>query len=452
GMTLSRRDNTPDNAGLIGFTNLRQSRTSRPMVMEKGRGIFLTDENGREFIEGCSSFYCAALGFSDDDLIDAAIRQMRVLPAYSSGIYRTVPVVLELTEKLAALAPLPNARVALASTGSEANDFLLKFMRFRNATLGERRRTKVIARAGSYHGATMATAALGGFPGTAESFNLPADDVILVSQPDYVNAAQPGETEDEFTARMLAEIEAAILKAGPETVGAMILEPVSYSAGCVIPPRGYMEGLRRLLIAHGALLFDDEVICGFGRTGALFGAETLGIQPDCITIAKALSAAFQPISAVIMNGDFYDVLERGSDEAGVFSHAATYSGHPVAAAVALRMLQLIEERDLIGHVRRVAPRLHRLIGGMAGHPMVFNTRAIGLSGAVQFRPSAEGPGVLGKRLQQAMIDQGLLLRVVRDTVNFAPPLIISESEIDELFRRFRKAVDTVEAAQVASAA
>jgi 4-aminobutyrate--pyruvate transaminase len=443
GMSSSKRDNTPDNAVLLGFTNLRQSRTSRPLVMEKGRGIFLTDENGREFIEGCSSFYCAALGFSDEDLIEAAVRQMRSLPAYASGIYRTVPVVLQLAEKLAALSPLPRARVAFGSTGSEANDFLLKFMRFRNAVLGERQRTKVIARAGSYHGATMATAALGGFPGTARSFNLPMDDVILVSQPDYVNAAHPGETEDEFTMRMLAEIAAAIDQAGPETIGAMILEPVSYSAGCVLPPRGYMDGLRRLLTDCGALLFDDEVICGFGRTGEMFGATTLGIQPDCMTVAKALSAAFQPISAVVMGGDFYDVLEKGSDQAGVFSHAGTYSGHPVAAAVALRMLQLIEERDLLGHVQRTAPRLHHHIGAMAGHPLVFNTRMIGLSGAVQFHPSPDGPGVRGQRMQQALMDQNLLLRTVGDTVLFAPPLIITESEIDEVFRRFNRAVDTI---------
>jgi 4-aminobutyrate--pyruvate transaminase len=175
----------------------------------------------------------------------------------------------------------------------------------------------------------------------------------------------------------------------------------------------------------------------------MFGATTLGIQPDCMTVAKALSAAFQPISAVVMGGDFYDVLEKGSDQAGVFSHAGTYSGHPVAAAVALRMLQLIEERDLLGHVQRTAPRLHHHIGAMAGHPLVFNTRMIGLSGAVQFHPSPDGPGVRGQRMQQALMDQNLLLRTVGDTVLFAPPLIITESEIDEVFRRFNRAVDTI---------
>ncbi len=445
-MRISRRDNTPDNAAMIGFTNLHRARTTRPMVVEKGRGIFLIDENGREYIEGCASFYSAALGFSDQDLIEAAIRQMRSLPAFASGIYRTVPVVLALAEKLASLAPQANARVSFASTGSEANDFLIKFMRFRNAHRGEPNRTKVIARAGSYHGGTMATAPLGGFPGTARAFNLPMDDVITVSQPDYVNAALPDEPEDAFTARMLAEIEQAIEQAGPATVGAMILDPVSYSAGCAIPPKGYFEGLRALLDRYGVLLFDDEVITGFCRTGNLFAAETFGIRADCMTLAKGLSAAYMPISAIVMDGDFYDALERGSDEEGAFAHAATYAGHPVAAAVALRMIEIIEERDLLSHVRGIVPHLQRHIHGFAGHPMVFNTRAIGLGGAVQFRSLPDAPGVLGQAMQAAMMDEGLLLRVVQDTINFAPPLIITAAETDEMFARFTRALATVEQA------
>jgi len=442
-MLISRRDNNPDNAALIGFTNLRRARTTRPMVIERGRGIFLIDENGREYMEGTSSFYCAALGFSDEDLIEAAVRQMRHLPAYASGIYRTVPVVLALAEKLAAMAPMPGARVAFASTGSEANDFLIKFMRFRNAFLGEPKRTKVIARTGSYHGGTMATAAHGGFPGTAAAFNLPMDDVITVSQPDFVNKALTGESEAEFTARMLLEIEVAIEQAGPETVGAMILDPVSYSAGCVLPPKGYMAGLREILDRYGVMMFDDEVITGFCRTGHMFAAETFNVRPDCMTLAKALSAAYQPISAVVMGGDFYDALERGSDAFGLFPHAATYAGHPVAAAVALRMIEIIDERDLLGHVRAVSPRLHRHLDALSGHDLVFHTRGLGLGGAVQLHALPDQPGGRGQAMQQAMMDQGLLLRVVGDTINFAPPLIITEAEIDEMFRRFAAALDSL---------
>ncbi len=443
-MPISHRGNAPDNATLIGFTNLRQARTTRPMVIEKGRGIFLIDENGREYIEGTSSFYSAALGFSDPELVEAAVRQMHQLPAYASGLYRTVPAALALGEKLAAMAPMANARVTFGSTGSEANDFLIKFMRFRNGHRGEPKRVKIIARALSYHGATVTTAPLGGFPGTARAFNLPMDEVITVSQPDYVNAALPGESEAEFSARMLAEIEQAIEQAGPATVGAMILDPVSFSAGCVVPPVGYLPGLRGLLDRYGVLLFDDEVINGFCRTGSMFAAQTFGFRPDCMTLAKALSAAYFPISAIVMDGDFYDALERGSDEEGIFSHAATYGGHPVAAAVALRTIEIIEERDLLGHVRRVGPRLLKHLASLDGHPMVFNTRGVGLGGAVQLHSLPDNVGARGRAMQDAMMAEGLLLRVVKDSINFAPPLIITEAEVDELFARFTRALAAVE--------
>lgn len=445
-----RRGNAPDNATLIGFTNLRHARTSRPLVMEKGRGIFLTDENGREYIEGCSSFYSAALGFSEPELVEAAIRQMRQLPAYASGLYRTVPAALALGEKLSAMAPMKGARVAFASTGSEANDFLIKFMRFHNAHRGEPQRTKIIARALSYHGATVATAPLGGFPGTARAFNLPMQDVITVSQPDYPNNKQDGEDEAAYTARLLAEIEQAIVQAGPETVGAMILDPVSYSAGCIVPPAGYLSGLRALLERYGVLLFDDEVITGFCRTGHMFAAQTFGMRPNCMTLAKALSGAYFPISAIVMDGDFYDGLERGSDEEGTFSHSATYGGHPVAAAVALRMIQIIEERDILGHVRKVAPRLQQLLASLAGHPMVFNIRGVGLGGAVQLHSRADAPGARGQAMQAAMMAEGLLLRVVKDTINFAPPLIITQAEVEELFARFCRALEAVQRAEGAA--
>jgi 4-aminobutyrate--pyruvate transaminase len=444
---MPHRGNAPDNATLIGFTNLRHARTTRPLVIEKGRGIFLIDENGCEYIEGTSSFYSAALGFSDPELVEAAVRQMRQLPAYASGLYRTVPAALALGEKLAAMAPMADARVAFASTGSEANDFLIKFMRFRNGHRGEPRRVKVIARALSYHGATVTTAPLGGFPGTARAFNLPMDDVITVSQPDFPNDGRAGEDEAAFTARLLAEIEQAIERAGPETVGAMILDPVSFSAGCVVPPAGYLTGLRALLDRYGILLFDDEVITGFCRTGSMFAAETFGVRPDCMTLAKALSAAYFPISAIVMDGDFYDALERGSDDEGIFSHAATYGGHPVAAAVALRMIEIIEERDLLGHVRRVGPRLLKHLASLDGHPMVFNTRGIGLGGAVQLHSLPDAVGARGRAMHDAMMAEGLLLRVVKDTVNFAPPLIITEAEVDELFARFTRALAVVERAE-----
>ncbi len=443
------RANIPDNPALMNFTNLRQARTTRPMVIERGRGVFIIDENGREYLEASASFFCAALGFSEGELVEAAIRQMRALPAYATGIYRTAPAIMALADRLVSLSPLPRTRVAFGATGSEANDFLLKFMRFRNIHLGQPQRRKMIARHGSYHGGTNATAALGNNPAVQAAFGIPLDDVVNVRQPDFFNNGLPGESEAEFTARMLAELEAAIMAAGPETIGGMLIDPISYSAGCVIPPAGYLDGVRRILDRHGILLFADEVITGFGRTGDMFASQTLGIAPVCITAAKALSAAYMPISAVLMSGDFYDDLEAGSDAIGSFTHAGTYAGHPVAAAVALRMLELIEERDILGHVRAVAPALQAGLAAWRGHELVADVRGQGLGGAIQFRPQGK-PGRLGAWLGEALAEQGLILRVQGDTCVFSPPLVISAAEIAELFARFGRAVAAVQAVRDAA--
>ena len=223
----------------------------------------------------------------------------------------------------------------------------------------------------------------------------------------------------------------------------MILDPVSFSAGCVVPPAGYLSGLRALLDRHSILLFDDEVITGFCRTGNMFAAETFAMRPHCMTLAKALSAAYVPISAIVMDGEFYDALERGSDEEGIFSHAATYGGHPVAAAVALRMIEIIEERDLLGHVRRVGPRLQQhLLAYRASHGVQYPWCRPWRRRTVA-QPAGRGRR-RGRAMQDAMMAEGLLLRVVKDTINFAPPLIITEAEVDELFARFTRALATVE--------
>jgi 4-aminobutyrate--pyruvate transaminase len=434
------RLNVPDNKALMNFTNLRQARTTRPMVLERGRGVFIIDENGREYLEGSSSFFCAALGFSERELVDAALRQMQALPAYATGIYRTTPAIMALAERLAALSPLPGTRVAFGATGSEANEFLLKFMRFRNIHRGEPQRRKMIARHGSYHGGTNATAALGNNPAVQAAFGIALDDVVNVRQPDFHNNGLPGESEAEFTARLLAELEAAIQAAGPETIGGMLIDPISYSAACAIPPPGYLDGVKRVLDGHGIPLFCDEVITGFGRTGHMFATETFGIAPTCITIAKALSSAYMPISAVLMSGDFYDELEAGSDAIGTFTHAGTYAGHPVAAAVALRMLELMEERDVLGHVRSVVPVLQAGLAAWRGHELVADVRGQGLGGAIQFKPQGT-PGQVGARMTEALQDHGLILRVAGDSCVFSPPLVITAAEIAEMFQRFARAVE-----------
>jgi 4-aminobutyrate--pyruvate transaminase len=436
---------------VLGFSDLDRLRHERPLVIAGGKGVFVTDERGRDYIEAVSSFYCVALGYSDEELVEAAIKQMRALPMYPSGAHRTVPVVLELADRLAAVAPIKDARVAFATTGSEANDGLIKFMWYGNGHSGARARRKIISRRGSYHGGTALTTGLGGSAALQESFGIPTVDHVYVSQPNWPDAAEPGESEAGYTARLAGELRAAILAAGPETIGAMIAEPVSVSAGMLPPPEGYFAAIASVLEEFGIRLFADEVVTGFGRTGNMWGSETFGIAPDCVTSAKGLSSAYQPISAILMSPEFHERMLAGSKADGWLAHAGTYHAHPVAAAVALKTLEIFEKRDVLGHVRSVIPAWHRALDGLADHPLVAGVRKCGLAGAVQLRQPGQAPaagsgmklGGLGRAGYEAGIEQGVLVRPVGDSLVMAPPLIIRESEIVELVHRLRRALDDV---------
>ncbi|MDP6343355.1 MAG: aminotransferase [Alphaproteobacteria bacterium] len=442
-----QQSNRRDPTLLLGFTNLPDNREREPLRIVRGQGIFIYDDKGKDYIEGVSSFYCTSLGFSEESLIEAAVRQMRELPFYVSAAHRTVPVVEQLAERLAALVPMPNAKVAFAATGSEANDALVKFLWFHNNAVGQEKRKKVIARLGSYHGGTIATASLTGWVKYHAGFDLPMAGFLHTQQPDYYHLGEPGESEEAFADRMVADLRDLIVREDPETIGAFLAEPVSMSAGLAVPPRSYWDKLTALLDEYEIRLFDDEVITGFGRTGNMLGCETYRMTPDCITVAKALSSAYQPISAVIMSEGFYEGLERGSDEAGMFSHAGTYHGHPVPAAVALRVLELMEERDILGHVRAVSGHFQAALDALKEHPLVADCRSIGLAGAVELALDktsggrAEPAGALGGEFATRCQDNGLFIRPVADAAVLAPPLIITAAEIDETFRRFRLALD-----------
>ncbi len=439
--------NRRDPSLILGFTNLPECREREPLLITRGQGVFVYDDKGKDYIEGVSSFYCTALGFSEEALIEAAVKQMRELPFYVSALHRTVPVVERLAEKLSAMAPMANAKIAFAATGSEANDALVKFLWFHNNAVGKPRRKKVIARVGSYHGGTIATASLTGWTKYHAGFDLPIQNILHTAQPDYYNLAESGESEEEFATRMVAELESLIEREDPETIGAFLTEPVSFAAGLVLPPKTYWEKVTALLKKYEIRLFDDEIVTGFCRTGAMFGCETFAFVPDCLTLAKALSAAYQPISAVVMSEEFYQGLELGSEQVGTFSHAGTYHGHPVAAAVALRVLELIEERNLLTYVQTIIPYFQDALTKFADHPLVGDCRTLGLAGAVELvldketKRKCEPAGALASHFGERCQANGLFVRATGDSAVVAPPLIIKTDEIDELFRRFGLALD-----------
>ena len=335
------------------YTNARRHETEGPMVIVEGKGIYVYDDQGKEYIEGLAGLWSTALGFSEERLVQAAAAQMRKLPYYHSFAHKAPMPTIELAAKLIEIAPVPMSKVFFANSGSEANDTVIKMVWYYNNALGRPDKKKIISRIKGYHGVTVATASLTGLPFNQRDFDLPIANILHTSCPHHYRFGRDGESEEDFATRCAAELEQLILDQGPETIAAFIGEPVMGAGGVIVPPRTYWAKIQAVLEKYDVLLIDDEVICGFGRTGNLFGCQTYGIKPDIITVAKALSSSYLPISAVLISDQVYQTIADNSAKIGTFGHGYTYSGHPVPAAVALETLKIYEETDIIGHVRSI---------------------------------------------------------------------------------------------------
>ncbi|WP_207478138.1 aspartate aminotransferase family protein [Arenibaculum pallidiluteum] len=444
GTTLGERDKAHS---FHPFTNLETHGRVGPLVIVEGRGVRVRDDQGRWYIEGMAGLWCTALGWGEERLVDAATDQMRRLAFYHGFNGRAHDRSIELAERLAALAPDPLARVFLAGSGSEANDTAVKLVWYYNNARGRPAKKKIIARSKGYHGVTVAAASLTGLPHLHEAFDLPLPGILHADCPHYWRFGRPGESEEDFATRLAEQLDALIRAEGPETVAAFIAEPVMGAGGVIVPPRTYFEKVQAVLRRHDVLMIADEVITGFGRTGSLFGSETYGIRPDIMTVAKALSSAYVPIAAVLVSEPVYETVAAQSGRVGTFGHGYTYSGHPVAAAVALETLAIIEERDVVGHVRRVGPRLQEGLRRLEGHPLVGDIRGVGLIAGVELvrdkatRTSFEPAQAVGPKLVSFAQARGAILRAMGDSIGFSPPLVISEAEIDELVGIFAAALD-----------
>jgi 4-aminobutyrate--pyruvate transaminase len=419
--------------------------------MARGEGIYVYDEDGKEYIEGLAGLWCASLGFGEERLVEAAARQMRKLPYYHSFGHRVPDVVVDLAERLVKMAPVPMSHAFFCNSGSEANDTVIKLVWYYNNALGRPNKKKIIARLRGYHGVTVAAASLTGLPNNHRDFDLPIANILHTDCPHHYRGAEPGESEEAFAGRCAANLEKLILAEGPETIAAFIAEPVMGAGGVIVPPKTYFEKIQAILRKYDILFIADEVICGFGRTGNMFGTETFGLKPDIMTVAKALSASYLPISGVIINEKLYRAIRDNSSKIGTFGHGYTYSGHPVSAAVALETLKIYEERDIMSQVRRVAPALQNGLRRFADHPLVGEVRGVGLVAAVElvkdkktkepFDPKLQ----VGPSLAQRAQDHGLLVRPLADSIAFCPPLIISEAQIGEVLTRFGRALDETQA-------
>lgn len=429
------------------YTNLVKHEAVGPLVIERGKGIYVYDDQDKEYIEGMAGLWCAGLGFSEAALVDAAVEQMRKLPYYHGFGHKTTGPVVELAEKLKAMSPLPVGKIFFAEGGSGANDTLIKLIWYYNNARGRTDKKTILSRIKGYHGVTVASASLTGLPANHKDFDLPIARIKHVDCPHYYRFAEPGESEADFVARLAKNLEDFILAEGPDSVAAFFAEPIMGAGGVILPPKDYFPAIQKVLQKYDILSVSDEVICGFGRTGNWWGAQTFDYRPDFISCAKQLSSAYLPISAVLVPEHVFEVIRDNSGKIGTFGHGFTYGGHPVAAAVALRTLQIYEERDMLGHVNAVAPRFQARIRRLGDHPLVGEARGTGLIGAAELvadkkskRGFAPAAGV-GAACMNFAQEEGLIIRAMAgDVIGFCPPMIITDSEIDELFDRFERAL------------
>nr|WP_295883033.1 aspartate aminotransferase family protein [uncultured Devosia sp.] len=429
------------------YTNAAKHPQVGPMVITRGEGVYVFDEDGNRYIEALAGLFCASLGFSEQRLADAATRQLNTLPFYHSFGHKSTVPGIDLAERLIKLAPVPMSKVFFANSGSEANDTAIKLVWYYNNALGRPNKKKIISRIKAYHGVTLATASLTGLVNNHREFDLPIDRILHTDCPHHYRYALPGESEEDFATRLADNLEALILREGPDTVAAFFAEPVMVSGGVIVPPRTYFAKIQAVLRKYDVLLIADEVICGFGRTGNMFGSQTYDIEPDMISMAKQLSAAYLPISALMINQKVYDAIEAQSAKIGTFGHGFTYSGHPVAAAVAVEVLDIYEERDIVERVRKLAPYFQERLLAFSDHPLVGEARGVGLVGALELNRDKASKTVFEPAQGVAMyaaqraLQYGVITRGLGDTVNFCPPLIIEPEQIDTMMDGMRKALD-----------
>ncbi len=430
------------------YTNLAAHRETGPLVIERGEGVYVYDNRGKRYIEGLAGLWCTALGYGNEELVEAAREQLAGLSFTHLFAGKSHEPAIALAEKLKEIMPGEPSKVLYTSSGSEANDTQLKLVWYYNNARGKPQKKKIISRLRAYHGVTIATASLTGLEACHSDFDLPMARILHADCPHHYRYAEPGESEAAFVDRLVANLEALIERENPDTIAAFIAEPVMGAGGVIIPPEGYFEKVQAVLARHDIMMIADEVICGFGRTGNMFGSETFGIRPHAVSVAKALTSAYVPLGAVTLGEDVYQAMLDESRKIGVFGHGYTYTGHPVACAVALKVLEIFERDDILGHVREVAPVFETRLKALASHPLVGHTRSRGLIGALELVKDKESKAQydpragLGAKVAQLAQDEGLIVRnLMGDIVALCPPLIISGAEINALFDMLERALD-----------
>ncbi|MEI8145600.1 MAG: aminotransferase, partial [Alphaproteobacteria bacterium] len=429
------------------YTNQATIRETGPLVLERAKGIHVYDVDGKAYIEGMSGLWCAALGYGNEELADAAADQMRKLSFTHLFGGKSHDPAIELAERLKEVAPVPISKVFFVCSGSEANDSQIKLVWYMNNALGRPKKKKIISRIKGYHGVTIASASLTGLPYNHADFDLPIAGILHTSCPHYYRFGMEGETEEEFSTRCATELEEMILREGPDTIAAFIAEPVMGAGGVIVPPAGYFEKIMDVCNRYDIFMIADEVICGFGRLGQWFGSPVMGYKPHSISIAKALTSAYMPVGAVLIPEIMYEALVTESKKLGTFGHGFTYSGHPVGAAVALKTLEIYTRDKIMEKAAAKTPQFQAHLKALGDHPLVGEARGVGLVGAMEMvankatKQAFDPKKGVGAKAVKIAEDEGVILRNMGDTLAVCPPLIISPEQVDDLFDRIARTLD-----------
>ncbi|WP_426178783.1 aspartate aminotransferase family protein [Pseudomonas sp. TWRC1-2] len=432
---------------LAPFSDFKQLKVKGPRIITKAHGVYLWDSEGNKILDGMAGLWCVAIGYGRDELADAAAKQMKELPYYNLFFQTAHPPVLELAKVISDIAPAGMNHVFFTGSGSEGNDTMLRMVRHYWAIKGQPNKKTIISRKNGYHGSTVAGASLGGMTYMHEQGDLPIPGITHIAQP-YWYGEGGDMSPEEFGVWAANQLEEKILEVGVDNVGAFIAEPIQGAGGVIVPPATYWPRIKEILAKYDILFVADEVICGFGRTGEWFGSDFYDLKPHMMTIAKGLTSGYIPMGGLIVHDDVVAVLNEGGD----FNHGFTYSGHPVAAAVALENIRILRDEEIVNRVHEeTAPYLQKRLRELADHPLVGEVRGVGMLGAIELvqdkatRKRYEGRGV-GMICRTFCFDNGLIMRAVGDTMIISPSLVISKAEIDELVTKARQCLDLTLAA------
>lgn len=434
------------------FTHMREHERTGPLTITTAHGSTLTDRQGRTYLDALAGLWCVNIGYGNTEMAETLREQTERLPYYHTFASMGNEPVAQLAQRLIAMAPGGMSKVFFGNSGSDANDTQVKLVWYYNNVLGRPEKKKIISRSRGYHGVTVMSGSLCGLPGMHNGFDLPLPMVHFVRAPHWLWEQQAGQSDEEFVRSLADELEQLILAEGPETVAAFIAEPIQAAGGVIVPPASYFPAIQEVLRRYDVLMIADEVVCGFGRTGENFGSQVVGLRPDLITVAKGITSAYVPLSACIVSDAVWDVIADGSEKYGVFSHGYTYSAHPLAAAAAMKNLDIIERDGLMAQAKVRGDYLgERLRAEFGGHPLVGEVRGYGLLGAVEFVRSTDPLTAFDPALKvsaavvQRSRELGVITRALpaADTISFSPPFVVTEAEIDEMAAVTRRALDDV---------